>query len=151
MFLVSTYTSAKSWTSRTPFHSTVAVKEWSYAKSSSTSKISNCMSPNPSYQPCLSDEIRLHLLYSLLIMLNVTVGPIHCRVSFILAYIAKTLHWFFSTRTFFSFPRLRPSEDHSTLDPVLNGQHIKRMSGSIFPSNVSSHIYCEHYTVKRTH
>ena len=40
------------------------------------------MSPNPSCQPCLSDEIRLHLLYSLLIMLNVTVLRIQCRMSF---------------------------------------------------------------------
>ena len=58
-------------------------------------------------QPCLSDEIRLYLLYSLLNIWNVTVGPIHRRMSFY-----PTLYLFFSTGTLFLFPRLRPSGDH---------------------------------------
>ena len=36
----------------------------------------------PSCQPCLLVEIRLHFLYSLLLMWNVTIGPIDCRMSF---------------------------------------------------------------------
>jgi len=43
MFLVSTYTSAKSWTSKPPLHSAVVAEEWCQAKSSSTSKISDCV------------------------------------------------------------------------------------------------------------
>ena len=37
---------------------------------------------SPSCQPCVLVEIRLHVLYSLLLMWNVTIGPIHCRLNF---------------------------------------------------------------------
>ena len=43
MFLVSTYTSAKSWTSKSPLHSAVVAEERCQAKSSSSSKISDCV------------------------------------------------------------------------------------------------------------
>ena len=45
----------------------------------------------PSCQPCLSDEIRLHLLYSLLNMWNVTVGPVDCRMGFYLSLYREDL------------------------------------------------------------
>ena len=41
---VSTYTSAKSWTSKSQLHSAVAAEEWCQAKSSSTSKMSDFFS-----------------------------------------------------------------------------------------------------------
>ena len=36
----------------------------------------------PLAKPCLSDDIRLLLLYSIPIMLNITVRPLHCRMNF---------------------------------------------------------------------
>ena len=83
-------------------------------------------------------------------MLKVTVGPIHCCMSFYPCLYREDLILVLFYTNIFSFPRLRPSEDHSTVDPVLNEQRIKRMSGSIFASNVSPDIYCE-LTVKRIH
>ena len=56
MFLVSTYTSAKSWTSKPPLHSAVVAEEWCQAKSWSTSKISDCVFIPVSFSPNLLSE-----------------------------------------------------------------------------------------------
>ena len=87
MFLVSTYTSAKSWTSKPPLHSAVVAEEWCQAKSSSTSKISDCVFP-VSHLPNLLSK---YFFICLLKMLNL----VHYRMSFFLSCILGTLHFFF--------------------------------------------------------
>ena len=56
IFSVSTYTAAKSWTSKSSLHSAVAVEEWCQAKFSSTSKITDCIFPLPILPNAVSDE-----------------------------------------------------------------------------------------------
>ena len=113
MFLVSTYTSAKSWTSKPPLHSAVAADEWCQAKSSSTGKITDyiCFFPTLSLR-----WKRLHLLYSMSIMLSVNVGPIHRRTSLHPRFYREDLIFFLLYTNIFLFPRLRPSGDHSTIN-----------------------------------
>ena len=92
MFLVSSYTSAKSWTSKPPLHSAVVAEEWCQAKSSSTSKISDCVFIPVSLIFGKSSFRRLFFMY-LLTMLNV----IHYRMSFFLSCMLGTLHFFVFT------------------------------------------------------
>ena len=88
MFLVSTYTSSKSWTSKSPFHSAVVGEEWCQAKSSSTSKISDLsLFQFPFCQTFFQKTFFMYLLT----MLNV----IHYRMSFFLSCMLGTLLFFF--------------------------------------------------------
>ena len=87
MFLVSTYTSAKSWTSKPPLHSAVVAEEWCQAKSSSTSKISDCVLISVSFlRNLLSEDFFVYLLT----MLNV----IHYWMSFFLSVYVRQLTFF---------------------------------------------------------
>ena len=115
MILVSTYTSAKSWTPKPPLHSAVAAEEWCQAKSSSTSKISDCMS----FLPTLSfrwNSLTFVVFFIEYVERYCRTYSLSYELLFILAYIANTLYLFFSTRILFLFPRLRPSGDHSIVN-----------------------------------
>ena len=136
MVLVSTYTSAKSWTTRIPLHSAVASEEWCQAKSSSTSKISDCMCFLPSvfFQIVCSYVLlakcclySLHLLYSLFIIVNFTVGLTHIVRAFIQAFIANTLYLFLRTRTLFSTINSR-QQQRSSVCPLNKGFMVHFMS-----------------------
>ena len=86
MCLVSPNTSAKSWTSKPSIHSAVAAGEWCQAKSSSTSKITDCVFPVSHLPNLLSEDFFVCLLK----MLNV----IHYRMSFFLSCMLGILHVF---------------------------------------------------------
>ena len=59
-------------------------------------------------QPCLSDEIRLYLLYSLLNIWNVTVGPIHRRMSFYPTLYREDLIFVLLYRNIIFIPSVTP-------------------------------------------
>ena len=89
----------------------------------------------PSYQPCLSDEIRLHLLYSLFdnVERYCRTYTLSYELLSLLTSRRRCLYLSLSTRVLFIFPWFwRPPGDQSSVNPILNGHHIKRMSGSLY-------------------